>query len=367
MSQESRLNPVWVKRLLRGTIFKFSCLAVAATLACSCKLGTRIPSGSGPEDLVVVPAGTNGRCSIVTATARRSLFFPGKDGRLEIYSSGSDGGFIELPVTNRMPRPFYPAGVAYVGRSADKKWKGRSLLYVCNSAGGSVEVFQLKAHFASHLGSLGSGLHPNGIAVSPDGRVFVSSMSKFRTYQDEPRVVVGSLKTGIMNSIAMYSPGRSGGIAGSWHTVIEGIDGGNGLALGPAGNSLLFCSYYSGTVHSVPLSSTNGFPLAVTPRPVVKVGFNADNLKEMSDGRYTLCGQRSFFLAFIHFLTHIPCSSGGMVVLRHDGKGWIAIDHSEWLKGHDCSPSTVILQNAMLYAGQPVTDGVFFRTVSPNN
>lgn len=339
-------------------------LCAASSVSCTGN-APRLASGAGPEDLVRIsyPQGENGRDGIVTATAKhRSLFSHNSNGQLELYRPGIDSGFEPVQTADGQPAPFYPSGIDYVPESRDKRWRYKALLYVGNSAAGSVEVFEIKGGKFIHLDQLGQNLDPNGIAAFPDGRVFVSRMRNFATSSDKPEVLSGRKLTAAENTISMYDPGDESGRPSSWSTVIQGLDGANGLAVGPGGRSLLFCSYHTGVVRSVPLDSHTGRPTG-TPEVIYKASFKADNLKRLGEGRYSLCGQRGFLGVAGNFLLGLPTAPGDLVLLNHRPGQWEITARGEWLDGHRLAPSTGLVVGNTLYSGQPFSKGVFMKKI----
>lgn len=349
--------------LLRALACSFQ-LFVAHTLLPSCGMtGKRVSSGAGPEDLIGIsyPQNGTGKLAIVTATAeRRSLFRTGFNGTLELYRPGTDPGFMAVPALNRPPDHFYPSGIDYVPVSRDKRWRGKALLYVGNNASGSVEVFEVRGSDFIFLARLGSDLEPNGVAAHADGRVFVSRMKRNVSRKDDPAVVPPGRPAGKANSISMYDPGSAGGDHGSWSEVIAGLNGANGLAIGPQGTSLIFCSYHSGIIRSVSLHSGTGRPMGV-PIVILRVPFKTDNIKRLDDRIYSVCGQRNLLGVAGNFLLRLPTAPGNLVLLRHQNGEWKVEERSEWLHGHNLAPSTAWITGKTLYAGQPFSNNVFTK------
>lgn len=336
-------------------------LSIPAVLPSCTPVGERITSGPGPEDLARI-RGKHGDM-IVAASVKRSVFTGrAETGRIELFRIGKDREFKTVfEGGNSGTFRFYPAGICHVQRSEVARWKGKSLLYVTNELRQTVEVFEVKGERIHHLDSLGQlpeSARPNGIAAFPDGSVYVSNMSPIPAGHENPRVVDWKADDEI-NTILEYRP-RADGMTGDWYTCVTGIKGPNGVAAGPGGRSLLVCSWFSKKVWSFARSPKIKRLVHETPVELIKdLPFHPDNVKQMGEGHYELCGQVSFPKTAFHMVTGLPVSRGGWISFDWDGCDLHTTNRSALLNGHCLAPSTALFVGGNAYVGQPIAAGVF--------
>ena len=339
--------------------------------SCASK-GTFIPSGPGPEDLVA--AEWQGKPAIFTGVVKRLLSGSCPNGAIQVYRPGVDSSFHTIFQGSAGTLPLSPSGISYVACSRDRKWHGKSLLYVANQASGSVEVFSIgeEIEYLGTLKDIGSGKkkgRPNGIHAFPDGTVYVSQMSMIPGFSSRPPIVGSRPGLAIQNNmVSRYRPPAGGGAGGKWAVQVSGLNGANGICGTPEGDRLFVCSYHSQKLWQFRRDPATGdLDPSVPPRALdLRIPFKPDNLKYTPEG-YQLCGQKYVLLSGLQLLLDSPISPGGWLSLKIEGDHVSAIDRGALLEGHRGSPSTAIIAGGRVYSGQPVSKGVFTRPLPPGS
>lgn len=346
---------------------RFAVIASLALTSIGCGTrGTYLRSGPGPEDLEKITIG--GREAIVTGTARRSLFRSDPNGEIQIFHPG-DSEFKTLFKGNQSgtfkdrPEPFkfQPAGICYLPHS--NKYK-RPVLYATNHALGSIEIFGIEGDKLVHLDHLKIEMAPghpclkktqaNAVAAFPDGSVYASVFAILPKWSGSQVRAASQDSQDKSNTVLAYNPRSK-----QWRRTLVGFNGCNGLAAGPGDRSLLVAELHSKRILSFERDPKNG-ELSGDPVPLdLDLKFHPDNIKRTAEGSYEITGANCVFLSGLELATGIPCSPGGWVTMKWDGKEPRLDDHSSLLYGHNHSPSTTITFGDHLYSAQPISSGVF--------
>lgn len=341
------------------------CLLVIALNACTAPTDSRwIRSSAGPEDLVVAPLASGS--SIITGTARRSIFGTSENWQLQAFTPGHDGEFRTIFQGGEAHTfPFSPVGIALVENSNDPRWPGATLLYATNPARQTVEVFQIEQGVVVHRMALPSSqllADSNGIAAFPDGSVYVTDFELLPPRKPEQPHKVSNHDGKTANTVMGYTPPRDLTGSGTWKVVAAGFHGCNGIAPGPAGKSLLVASLHSRMIWSIPRDSTTGelWKGGNLQSLKLSIPLHPDNLKRTGPEHYELAGARNRFASALHLLLGLPVCSGGYMTFDWDGKNLANVaDRSELVKGHARCISTAYTFGDYLYGGQPVNSNVF--------
>lgn len=352
------MKPIIPLGALILTCFGTSCMTKMETIA----------SGCGPEDLC--PVKVDGRDGILTATAHRRIAQLGSKhphGALELFVPGRDSAFkVIFPNATQHGSPLFPTGICKIdgvrGRSSQQ------LIYVANSftnpskSGGSVEVFSLAGEHATYLGKLGPEdlpANPNGIAVAPDGAVYVSAFQIVPKCKDAPCLDPSAPKGSATNSIYCFRPGNGSLLDGKWTRVASGFNGANGLAMNAEGTTLLACSYHSRNIWLMKRNPING-ALTGKPTPLaLELDFHPDNLKHLGKNRFTVCGQKSLGAAALNLACNLPVSPGGAIAFTlTDGKATDVLRLTDRMKSNRNSPTTALEIGGDFYFGHVITKGV---------
>ncbi|MEM1085140.1 MAG: hypothetical protein AAGI48_13590 [Verrucomicrobiota bacterium] len=371
-----------IKPLASTPVFwLFAAKLVFSFLLTSCSpVGVLIPSSPGPEDLATFEV--DGKTFIVTGTAKR-FTRPSKEdlGRIEVLDvSRPHDGFQAWESRKMRANPdasgiqdrwgLIPVGIDSI---KDPTIPTRTLLYVV-SAGRDEEGRRSDGRVAVYkVGSngldAGLSLEPspylsaaNGLAVAPDGTIFVSNFNNFSFSPDDPKAVVRDLTDKVDRApggtVVSMRPGEHGG-DGKWRIVAEGFAGANGMAVSPDGSHLLVCSYYGRAIHAF-RRSPEGVSLEKLPDPVRSFSFHLDNLKSLGDDEYTVVGQTSIAGGVWHFLTRQPTFPGAGQRFRWTPGAESALihDYSDSLRKDRCGPSTAIPIKDWIYVGHIASPGV---------
>ncbi len=357
-----RTNPMKPTIQLAGLFLAF------LSASCMTRMET-IPSGSGPEDLS--PVRVNGRDGILTGTANRraaQFGFLNPQGALELHVPGRDSGFRKIfPQDNHASFRFVPTGICTVRETGGGN--GDQLVYVANTApnkskcgGGSVEVFRLAGENATYLGRLGQEelpVSPNGIAVAPDGSVYVSSFLIYPTGKDDPHIVPPGNSDSNDNSIYCFRPDSGSLLKGRWTKVACGFDGLNGLALDSDGGRLLACSYHANTVWMLERDAGNGRLTGTRTVLLKDLDFHPDNLKHLGNNRFTVGGQKSLPATLLNIATWLPVSPGGAVEFTLGKRGAMdVVDLTNAMGSDGKAPTTAVRIGGAVFFGHVFAAGV---------
>ena len=286
---------------------------------------TTIPSGRGPEDIVVAEIGNES--FLITATGSRpSWALPmainglglGK-GRLEILRKGANA-FIPSEAAPAKDR-FLPYGLSFVKKSevTNQQYLGKSLLYTTHKAFGkgrwkrypTAAVFEVGTTGLKYIDTLSPAYdlpgNFNSILAAPDGTVFATIFDACPFVKTRTPVVVDSESCKLAkDTLVSYDPS-----SGCWKVVVENLRGANGLAFSPDGSELLVCSYYEKKIYAFERDSEHPHRLVGAAREIFQPGFFPDNLSAGSDSQYFVAGQSNRLLTTLDFLfPGVPHPSG---------------------------------------------------------
>lgn len=332
--------------------------------------GRFITSGPGPEDLTAITWG--GKPALITGTVTRLLSFTPQAGRLEVYEPGKGTTF--TPVACKYPEGFTPVGLHVVASSTLPGFVGKQLLYVANAKpegakkSGSVEVFEITDKHISYLATLGPSpllQGPNGITVTRDGTVYVTTFALFPSKNAVVKIVEPGqpeANKGAKNTIICFKPtGKGSRYSGEWRVVATGVNGANGLALTGDDKVLLCNAYHSHCVYAFHRRPTDGGFSSLPTAVLEGLKFGPDNLKALAGDEFSTAGQKSFWCTAGHFITQgcWPAHGGAVSFKLKGGGAEITADWTEIMSRDGRCPSTVLPFHGKAYVSHIVRSGIF--------